>query len=52
MVQHGEFIVAAFLVTGTVLVGMIAAVLIDYRVQRRTLHRLRLDHHSHQRDHV
>lgn len=31
-----------FLVTGTVLAGMIAAVLIDYRVQRRTLRRLRL----------
>ena len=44
MVQHGEFIMAAFLVTGTVLAGMIAAVLIDYRVQLRTLRRLLPDH--------
>ena len=44
MVQHGAFTTAAFLVTGTVLAGMIAAVLIDYRVQLRTLRRLRLDH--------
>ena len=44
MVQHGGFIMAAFLVTGTVLAGMIAAVLIDYRVQHRTLRRLLLDH--------
>src|SRR6516164_11783768 len=35
---------AAFLVTGTVLAGMIATVLIDYRVQLRTLRRLLLDH--------
>ena len=41
--QHGGFITAAFLVTGIVLTGMIAAVLIDYRVQLRTLRRLRLD---------
>ena len=44
MVQHGGFIMAAFLVTGTVLAGMIAAVLIDYRVQIRTLRRLLPDH--------
>lgn len=44
MVQHGGFIVVAFLVTGTVLAGMIAAVLIDYRVQLRNLRRLLLDH--------
>jgi len=43
MMQHGGFITAAFLVTGIVLAGMIAAVLIDYRVQLRTLRRLRLD---------
>jgi heme exporter protein CcmD len=43
MVQHGGFITAAFLVTGTVLAGMIAAVLIDYRVQLRTLLHLLLD---------
>jgi heme exporter protein CcmD len=51
MVQHGGFIVAAFLVTGTVLAGMIAAVLIDYRVQYRNLRRLLLDH-SDSRDYV
>ena len=44
MVQHGGFIMAAFLVTGTVLAGMIAAVLIDYRVQLRTLRHLLFDH--------
>ena len=44
MVQHGGFIMAAFLVTGTVLAGMIAAVLIDYRVQLRTLRHLPFDH--------
>jgi heme exporter protein CcmD len=44
MVQHGGFITAAFLVTGTVLAGMIAAVLIDYRVQLRTLRHLPFDH--------
>jgi heme exporter protein CcmD len=44
MVQHGGFITEAFLVTGTVLAGTIAAVLIDYRVQLRTLRRLLLDH--------
>jgi heme exporter protein CcmD len=44
MMQHTEFITAAFLVTGTILVGMIAAVLIDYRVQLRTLRRLLPDH--------
>ena len=49
--QHGGFIVAAFLVTGTVLAGMIAAVLIDYRVQHRTLRHLLLDH-SDSRDYV
>lgn len=42
--QHGGFITATFLVTGTVLAGMIAAVVIDYRVQRRTLRRLLLGH--------
>ncbi len=35
---------AAFLMTGAVIGGMIAAVLIDYRVQHRTLRRLLLDH--------
>ena len=44
MMQHGGFIVPAFLVTGTVLAVMIAAVLIDYRVQLRILRRLQLDH--------
>ncbi|MGC1562749.1 MAG: heme exporter protein CcmD [Bradyrhizobium sp.] len=44
MVQHGGFIMAAFLMTGTVLAGMIAAVLIDYRVQHHSLRRLQLDH--------
>ncbi|MCK1411586.1 heme exporter protein CcmD [Bradyrhizobium sp. CW4] len=44
MMQHSGFITMTFLVTGTVLAGMIAAVLIDYRVQRRTLRRLRLGH--------
>ncbi|WP_035686829.1 heme exporter protein CcmD [Bradyrhizobium sp. Cp5.3] len=44
IVQHGGFITAAFLVTGTILAGMIAAVLIDYRVQLRTLRRLLPDH--------
>lgn len=44
MVQHGGFIMAAFLLTGTVLAGMIAAVLIDYRVQHRALRRLLPDH--------
>lgn len=34
---------AAFLVTGTILAGMIVAILIDYGLQRRTLARL-LDH--------
>jgi len=44
MLQHGGFITAAFLVTGTVLAGMIAAVLIVYRVQLRTLRHLLFDH--------
>jgi heme exporter protein CcmD len=44
MMQHSGFITATFLVTGTMLAGMIAAVLIDYRVQRRTLRRLQLRH--------
>jgi heme exporter protein CcmD len=44
MAQHSGFITAAFLVTGTILTGMIAAVLIDYRVQLRTLRRLLPDH--------
>jgi heme exporter protein CcmD len=44
VMQHSGFITMTFLVTGTVLAGMIAAVLIDYRVQRRTLRRLRLGH--------
>ncbi|MGY0574675.1 heme exporter protein CcmD [Bradyrhizobium sp. RDM12] len=44
MMQHTGFITATFLVTGTMLAGMIAAVLIDYRVQRRTLRRLQLRH--------
>jgi heme exporter protein CcmD len=44
MAQHGEFIMAAFLVTSAVLAGLIAAVLIDYRIQLRTLRRLLPDH--------
>jgi heme exporter protein CcmD len=44
MVQHGGFIMAAYLVTGVVLAGMIAAVFIDSRVQHRTLRRLLIDH--------
>jgi heme exporter protein CcmD len=44
MVQHSGFIMAAFLVTGTVLAGMIAGVFIDHRVQHRSLRRLLLDH--------
>lgn len=44
MVQHGGFIMVAFLMTGTILAGMVAAVLIDYRVQHRLLRRLLLDH--------
>jgi heme exporter protein CcmD len=51
MVQHGGFIIAAFLVTGTVLAGMIAAVFIDYRVQLRNLRHLLLDH-SDPRGHI
>ncbi|MEY9161588.1 heme exporter protein CcmD [Bradyrhizobium japonicum] len=43
MAQHGGFIMMAFLVTGSVLAGMIAAVHIDYRVQSRSLRRLLLD---------
>jgi len=43
MAQHDGFILAAFLVTGVVLVGTIASVLIDYRVQLRTLRRLALN---------
>ncbi|WP_283811962.1 heme exporter protein CcmD [Bradyrhizobium nanningense] len=42
--QHGGFISAAFLVTGTILAGMIAAVLIDYRAQLRSLRRLPTNH--------
>jgi heme exporter protein CcmD len=51
MVQHGGVIMAAFLVTGTVLTGMIAAVLIDHRAQLRTLRRL-LPEHSDRRGRV
>lgn len=51
MVQDGGFIMAAFLVTGTVLAGMIVAVLIDYRVQLGTLRRL-LPDHSDPRGHI
>ncbi|MDI4237946.1 heme exporter protein CcmD [Bradyrhizobium sp. Arg237L] len=40
MAQHGGFIVAAYLVTGTVLIGAIAAVLFDYRHQIHALARL------------
>jgi heme exporter protein CcmD len=38
--QHLGFIVAAFAVTGVVLAGMIAAVLLDYRAQLQALARL------------
>jgi heme exporter protein CcmD len=51
MMQHGGFIAAAFLVTSAALAGMIAAVLIDYRVQLGTLRRLLLDH-SDPRGHI
>ena len=40
MAQHGGFIVAAYLVTGTILIGTIAAVLFDYRLQLNALTRL------------
>ena len=43
MLRHDGFIMAAFLVTGTVLAGMIVAVFIDYGLQHRTLARL-LEH--------
>lgn len=39
MTEHTGFIVAAFLVTGTVLVGLIVATLLDHRIQRRALAR-------------
>lgn len=41
MAQHGGFIVAAYLVTGTILIGTIAAVLFDYRLRLHALARLR-----------
>ncbi len=37
---HTGFIVAAFLVTGLVLAGTIAAILLDYREQLKALARL------------
>ena len=40
MDSHTGFIVAAYAVTFLVLGGTVAAVLIDYRVQRRALARL------------
>ncbi len=40
MGPHTGFIVAAFLVTGLVLGGTVAAVLIDGKLQRRALSRL------------
>lgn len=40
MLRHDGFIVAAFMVTGTVLAAMIVAVFIDYGLQHRTLARL------------
>lgn len=43
MVQHDGSIVAAFLVTGIVLAGMIVTTFINYGVQLRTLRRLALD---------
>jgi heme exporter protein CcmD len=49
MAQHGGFIVAAYLVTGTILIGAVAAVLFDYQRQLRALARLapgRLGNHS------
>jgi heme exporter protein CcmD len=49
MAQHGGFIVAAYLVTGTILIGVIAAVLFDYQRQMHALARLapsRLGNHS------
>ena len=44
MVQHEGFIVAAYLVTGTVLIGTIAAVLLDYRLQLDALAHLASGH--------
>jgi heme exporter protein CcmD len=40
MPPHTGFIVAAFLVTGLVLGGTAAAILLDYRAQLRALARL------------
>jgi heme exporter protein CcmD len=37
MADHTGFIVAAYAVTGVVLLGMVAAVLADHRALRRTL---------------
>ena len=37
MAQHGGFIAAAYLVTATILIGTIAAVLFDYRLQLHAL---------------
>jgi heme exporter protein CcmD len=38
--QHLGFIIAAFAVTGVVLAGTIAAILLDYRAQLQALARL------------
>jgi hypothetical protein len=43
MVQYGGSIIAAFLVTGMVLAGMIVTTFINYGVQLRSLRRLALD---------
>ena len=40
MAQHGGFIAAAYLVTATILIGMIVAVLFEYRLQLHALARL------------
>ena len=43
MTEHTGFIVAAFLVTGTVLVGLVVATIFDHRIQLRALARLSTD---------
>jgi heme exporter protein D len=40
MQPHTGFIVAAFLATALLLAGMVAVIVLDYRVQRRELARL------------
>lgn len=40
MADHTGFIVAAYAITAVAFAGMVAAVLLDYRAQRRQLARL------------